>query len=260
MRGGSIGTNGRPVPIPVFPTPGAAFTLIELLVVLGVVAILAALLLPALHRSRLSARRIQCVGHLRQLGLAGQMYWDDNAGNSFRWRGIATNGGHIYWFGWLAGGREGERSFDPSQGALFPYLGGRGVEICPALNYVEPRFKLKASGASYGYGYNLNLSAPADRAPVNVQKALSPSDLVFLADSAQVNTFQLPASPDRPMLEEFYYLTASESTVHFRHAETATVSFCDGHIGAEKPAVGSQDRRLPRHTIGRLRPEILELR
>src|SRR5262245_14324182 len=61
-----------------------AFTLVELLVVLALISILAALLLPALNRSKNSAQRIQCVNNLRQLGIAAQMYWDDNNGNSFR--------------------------------------------------------------------------------------------------------------------------------------------------------------------------------
>lgn len=234
-----------------------AFTLVELLVVLSVIAILAALVLPVLSRSKSSARRIQCVSNLRQLGLAGQMYWDENGGRAFRWRGGATNGGQVFWFGWLENGGEGKRSFDPTQGALFPYLSGRGVEVCPALNYIQPRFKLKATGASFGYGYNLGLSAPAGQPPVSVHRITRPTEFVFLADAAQVNTFQFPASPENPMLEEFYYVNTNEATAHFRHTRTANGVFVDGHVAPEKPFAGSLDKRLPGQNVGWLRPEIL---
>ncbi|PYI87098.1 MAG: hypothetical protein DME26_07205 [Verrucomicrobia bacterium] len=94
------------------------FSLIELLVVISVIGILAALLLPGLSRSKASAQRVVCMNNLRQLGLAVQMYWDDNGGNAFRYRGVSTNGGDLYWFCWLARGSEGTRAFDGTQGAV----------------------------------------------------------------------------------------------------------------------------------------------
>lgn len=237
---------------------GRAFTLVEVLVVLGVIAVLVALLLPALARSQAAARRVQCVGNLRQLGVAGQLYWDDHAGRTFRYRGSQTNGGDVYWFGWLQRGSEGQRRFDRSCGALYPHLGTGGVSLCPSLHYALKDFKRKAVGAAYGYGYNLHLSSPLDQPARNVEHLKRPAQTVFLADSAQVNTFQAPASPEHPMLEEFYYVNRTEPTAHFRHTHLANAVFVDGHVGGESWAEGSLDRRLPQHRVAKLRAELFD--
>ena len=225
--------------------------------VLAVVGVLAALLLPALARGKAAAQRLRCVGNLYQLGLAAQMYWDDHAGRTFRYRGAFTNGGDVFWFGWLARGAEGARAFDATRGALRPYLGGRGVEVCPALDYRGPWFKPKATGAAYGYGYNLHLAPPGAEPASEASRLEHPSGLGLLADAAQVNTFQPPASPGNPLLEEFYYVCTNEPTAHFRHASRANVVFCDGHVGGEAMAPGTLDARLPQARVGRLRSAVL---
>jgi prepilin-type processing-associated H-X9-DG protein/prepilin-type N-terminal cleavage/methylation domain-containing protein len=237
----------------------SAFTLVELLVSIAVMAILAALLLPVLNHSRQSAWRAQCAGNLRQLGIGTELYWDDNKGNCFRYIFGTTNYGQIYWFGWIGPGPEGQRSFDLSCGALYPYVSDSRVRICPSLDYALAQFKLKADGVVYSYGYNLYLSTASTKPPVTAGKISHPTDTALFADAAQVNDFQAPASPDNPMLEEWYYVDTNTSypNGHFRHNQKANVVFCDGHVGVEKPVPGSIDQRLPAQSVGRLRSEIL---
>lgn len=189
------------------------------------------------------------------------MYWEENENRSFRYGPTPYKNGKIYWFGWLSDGAEGKREFDATAGALYPYLQGKGVEICPSLNYSFSKFKLKAKGAAYGYGYNLCLSAPYNQPRILISKIKHPETVVFLADSAQVNTFQPPASIKNPMLEEFYYVSTNknEATAHFRHNKRANAVFCDGHVGQEKPEPNSLDLRISGEILGRLPATILAI-
>lgn len=240
------------------PRSRAGFTLLELMAVIAIVIVLAALLLPALGRGKQAGWRVRCASNLRQLALAAHLYWDEHENVSFRYRGAATNGGDVWWFGWLErwnAANEGARAFDARAGALHPYVQGRGVDLCPAFDYLSPVLKLKASGASHGYGYNRHLSG------LHVARVTRPADTVLLADAAQVNDFQAPASREQPRIEEFFYVStnATEATAHFRHQGRANAAYTDGHVDREPPQPGSLDARLPAVHVGRLRPECLHV-
>ncbi len=251
------------------PTPVGGFTLVEVLVVLAIISVLAALLLPALARSKTSAQRIRCVSNLRQLGIAAQLYWNDNDEKCFTTRTIATNGGVIHWCGWLDGTRpEGSRAYDFSLGKLYPYLNSSDARLCPALNPAMPQFKLKANGIVFcSFGYNGVALSPTNAGlpAVAISRIKRLAETALFADAAQVNDFQAPASPANPMLEEWYYLDNPTNSVgrnyyphgHFRHSQKSNVVFCDGHVTAECFVRGSLDPKLPSQFVARLRPEIL---
>jgi type II secretory pathway pseudopilin PulG len=62
------------------PRCRGGFTLIELLVIVGMIALGASLLVPALARMRPNSQAFQCVNNLKQLITAWQMYAEDNKG------------------------------------------------------------------------------------------------------------------------------------------------------------------------------------
>jgi len=76
----------------------AAFTLVELLVVIGIIAVLLAMLLPALNKVRRQALSIQCQSNLRQLLIAAQLYANDNNGVMPGYDSLnGLNGANCWW-------------------------------------------------------------------------------------------------------------------------------------------------------------------
>ena len=79
--------------------PVYGFTLVELLVVISIIALLIAILLPALGKVRGTARSIQCLSNLRQQGVAGLAYTEDNKGELayYALQPARTNLGEVEW-------------------------------------------------------------------------------------------------------------------------------------------------------------------
>jgi prepilin-type N-terminal cleavage/methylation domain-containing protein/prepilin-type processing-associated H-X9-DG protein len=109
------------------------FTLIELLVVIAVIAILAALLLPALSQSKSQAQGIACLGNTKQLQLAWLLYAQDNKDQLVP---ISYNRDYNSWldleyiYDSLVPGSTNEKT--ATQGLLWNYLKSEQVYRCPA--------------------------------------------------------------------------------------------------------------------------------
>lgn len=115
---------------PTFRRSWTAFTLVELLVVIGIVAVLIAILLPALGRARRQADRTHCLNNLRNMQLAQLQYANDNRGYLVQ-AGLSHGGAggdeDVAWINTLQQYYRGGNGSGPANGQ-------RLVTRCPADN------------------------------------------------------------------------------------------------------------------------------
>jgi prepilin-type N-terminal cleavage/methylation domain-containing protein/prepilin-type processing-associated H-X9-DG protein len=201
-------------------TPG--FTLVELLVTVAVIALLAALMLPALAAVREKGRGAQCLSNQRQWGLAFRLYVDDNEDFLPR-RGqgmqpVTRLDRPEDWFNAL-----------PPYLDLVPYAGqvaaGRrprahenSVFVCPVAN--DP-----GAAVFLSYGMNMNLS------PWNLPQA---TRLSAIREPVRVVSLG-----EGPGAYASTYPSAKPYSVVARHARRVNLLFLDGHAQAfSGPYVG----------------------
>ena len=216
----------------------AGFSLIELLVAVAAMALLAAILVPALPAAKAAADGAVCRSNLRELAAANLAYAADHGryvaaaadiegANSIRWHGVRSGG-----------------AFDGAKGPLAEYLGGGGasawVRRCPGFRPDAAGFEASCGG--YGYnalGVGSELCLPdGGRQTVGMRPgALAhPARTVMFADAAYVQGRGAQAKLIEYSFAEPPRFAGGGTpwpTIHFRHRDKANVAWADGHVTAE---------------------------
>ena len=238
-----------------------AFTLVELLAVIAIVLVLSVVSLSAGWKVYESSSLAVSANNIRQLAVGGVNYLADN--NNVYWpyrsNDPANGVGVTWWFGFETiasyNRPEGQREFDANKGPLGGYV-PKGFKPDPSFALGGNAFKPKYKNGYIGTGYNVLLGGGFLGAGTRSQhlQLSDPSKVVVFFTSAQVNTFQSPASAQNPMLEEFYGVDANEVTVHFRNNGKAMVSFASGNAGFLDMDESTRDPRMPKANVGRFAP------
>jgi prepilin-type processing-associated H-X9-DG protein/prepilin-type N-terminal cleavage/methylation domain-containing protein len=170
-----ITATSRPIGFRRILPPGTGFTLVELLVVSSLIALLAALLLPALAKANQEGQRAACYSNLRQIALAARLYMDDNNGGLFHhhegW--VLDDGTQVDTLpasisGVAGGGMGNSQAEKPWVFFFQPYLKSRQVGFCPSDRTSRSQFL-----ATDLLDYNGGITSTSQSPPPASEQALA---------------------------------------------------------------------------------------
>ena len=213
-----------------------SFTLIELLIVVAIIAILAAMLLPALNQARERGRAIKCMANARQLGQGLALYADANDGYfppfQAKVNGAAGNtiSEHYNW--WIAHVMLQLGMITENTANISGQM-ARGVFDCPSNPCPKDNY---GGGTNYAYNYELTpgllfQTSPGKRGIGRPSGWKRQALIIALSDAG---TYGM--SMENRNWGDIRY-TGADSRDHagFIHSRRANCLFVDGHASAESP-------------------------
>jgi len=247
--------DGGPAPWLVWPlrrrqavrAPHAGFTLIELLVVIGIIAVLMAVLLPALSRAKGLAQSIACLNNLKQLQTCWLMYANDHDGSlppNLSVYDLSTGRpipGLDLRMTWCAGNAQTDvNTVNIENGYLFRYNRSTAIYHCPA-----DKARVAGTDVRHTRSYNMSQSVtgirfgrvldhiPTFQKLTQISKPDPGNLFVFIGvheDEITDSLFGIPL-PGDPYDGMWFDLPAN------RHHNGGNLSFADGHAEHWKWAV-----------------------
>jgi prepilin-type processing-associated H-X9-DG protein len=217
--------------------------LIELLVVIAIIAILMAILMPALHRAKEQGQRAACLANVKQLALAWVMYNGENDGKIVNGMGGVDRAKEKAWVGecWHSNYSAGE-ILDPEvqkeeiqEGALWPYVRDLGVYQCPTGTRGEQLTYAAMDGAN---GLTSGRGAVVEGSKsVRVGKTV-----LWLRHTSDIVS---PGPAQRLVFIDEGWVTPDSYATYYsqatwwddapvRHGDGTVVSFADGHVEYHK--------------------------
>ena len=188
---------------------GRGFTFVEMLVSIGIIALVTAILLPAMNVAREQAQRTTCLSNLRQLTMAWQLYAQEHNGRLVS----SDTFDRTCWV-------NGSSCCSSLQtGALWPYVKNTNIYMCPEDQWNDPR--------SYAINGYLN-GEYGDQAAKTLSEIRQPTSGVFCF----IEEFD-----PRGMLQNSFVVSQYPDTLWIDlpapwHKDAVMVSWCDGHAAA----------------------------